>query len=102
MPVLRELDPEPYIRMNPDDAAARGLVEGDIAEMFNDRGHAVAKLRVDPAVKPGVATMPKGWQREQFIAGCYQEMTNTSSDPMACNFAYFDALVDVRKYEGGN
>ena len=102
VPVLRELDPEPYIRMNPDDAAARGLVEGDIAEMFNDRGHAVAKLRVDPAVKPGVATMPKGWQREQFIAGCYQEMTNTSSDPMACNFAYFDALVDVRKYEGGN
>ena len=102
VPVLRELDPEPYIRMNPDDAAARGLVEGDIAEMFNDRGHAVAKLRIDPAVKPGVATMPKGWQREQFIAGCYQEMTNTSSDPMACNFAYFDALVDVRKYEGGN
>ena len=60
VPTLRELDPEPYIRMNPDDAAARGLVEGDIAEMYNDRGHAVAKLRIDPAVKPGVATMPKG------------------------------------------
>ena len=100
-PILRELDPEPYIRMNPDDAAARGLKEGDIAEAYNDRGHAVAKLRLDPAVKPGVMTMPKGWQREQFIAGCYQELTNTSSDPMASNFAYFDTLVEVRKYEGG-
>lgn len=100
-PNLRELDPEPYIRMNPDDATARGLKEGDIAEMFNDRGHAVAKLRLDPAVKPGVATMPKGWQRNQFIEGCFQEMTNGTSDPLACNFAFFDALVDVRKYEGG-
>ena len=35
------------------------------------------------------------------IAGCYQELTNTSSDPMASNFAYFDTLVEVRKYEGG-
>ncbi len=100
-PNLRELDPEPYIRLNPDDAAARGIAEGDIAEAYNDRGHAVAKVRLDPAVRPGVLTMPKGWQREQYIAGCYQELTNGTSDPMACNFAYFDALVDVRKYEGG-
>lgn len=102
VPVLKELDPEPYIRLNPDDAAARGIADGDIGEVFNDRGHAVAKVRLDPAVRPGVLTMPKGWQREQFIDGCLQELTNTSSDPMACNFAFFDALVDVRKYEGGN
>lgn len=100
-PVLRELDPEPYIRLNPDDAKARGIAEGDIAEMYNDRGHVVAVVHLDPAVRPGVTTMPKGWQRDQFIAGCYQELTNTSSDPMACNFAYFDTLVEVRKYEGG-
>ena len=102
MPLLRELDPEPYIRMNPEDAADRGLAEGDIAEMYNDRGHAAAKLRLDPALSRGVVTMPKGWQRHQFIDGCFQEMTNTSSDVMACNFAYFDTLVNVRKYEGGN
>jgi len=100
-PVLRELDPQPYIRLNPDDAKARGIAEGDIAEMYNDRGHVVAVVHLDPAVRPGVATMPKGWQRDQFIAGGYQELTNTSSDPMACNFAYFDTLVEVRKYEGG-
>lgn len=102
VPALKELDPEPYIRLNPDDAAERGLIEGDLGEVFNDRGHAVAKVRLDPAVRPGVLTMPKGWQREQFIEGCFQELTNTSSDIMACNFAYFDTLVDVRKYEGGN
>ena len=102
VPALKELDPEPYIRLNPDDAAERGLAESDLGEVFNDRGHAVAKVRLDPAVRPGVLTMPKGWQREQFIEGCFQELTNTSSDIMACNFAYFDTLVDVRKYEGGN
>lgn len=102
VPVLRELDPEPYIRLNPEDAKARNLSEGDTAEVYNDRGHAVAKVVLDPAVQPGVLTMPKGWQREQFIEGCFQELTNTSSDPMACNFAYFDTLVEVRKYKGGN
>lgn len=97
VPMLRELDPEPLAKISRKDAEARGIKTGDIVEVFNDRGKVVLKVEVNDAISPGVLSIPKGWQREQFIEGCFQELTNTTSDPMAVNFAFFDCLVDVRK-----
>lgn len=94
---LRELDPEPLLHLSPEDAAHRGIESGDIAEAFNDRGAVTLKAVVDNACPPGVCAIPKGWQRNQFIEGCYQDLTGAESDPMAVNFAYFDTRVDVRK-----
>lgn len=97
VPMLRELDPEPLAKISREDAKTRGIRTGDIVEVFNDRGKAVLKAEVNDAIPTGVLTIPKGWQREQFIEGCFQELTNTISDPMSINFAYFDCLVDVKK-----
>ena len=94
---LRELDPEPLLHLSPQDAVERGIADGDIAEVFNDRGTVVIKTVIDDACPQGVCHIPKGWQRNQFIEGCYQDLTGAASDPMAVNFAYFDARVDVRK-----
>lgn len=94
---LRELDPEPLLHLSREDAAERGIQDGDIAEAFNDRGAVTIKAIIDDACPPGVCAIPKGWQRNQFIEGCYQDLTGAESDPMAVNFAYFDARVDVRK-----
>lgn len=96
-PMLRELDPEPLAKMSREDAKARGIKTGDIVEVFNDRGRAVVKAEVNDSISTGILSIPKGWQREQFIDGCFQELTNTEVDPMSVNFAYFDCLVDVRK-----
>lgn len=97
VPMLKELDPEPLAKISRKDAEARGIKTGDIVEVFNDRGRVVLKAQVNDAIAPGVISIPKGWQREQFIEGCFQELTNATSDPMAVNFAYFDCLVDVKK-----
>lgn len=97
VPMLKELDPEPLAKISRKDAEARGIKSGDIVEVFNDRGRVVIKAEVNDAIAPGVLSIPKGWQREQFIEGCFQELTNATSDPMAVNFAYFDSLVDVKK-----
>lgn len=99
LPTLREIDPEPYIRMNPQDASDRELGTDDIAEVYNDRGHVVAKVRVDNGVRSGCIAMPKGWQRYQFIEGGYQEITQPKSDVFINNFCYYDALCEVRKFE---
>lgn len=74
-PVLRELDPEPYLRMNPVDAEARGIAEGDYVEAYNDRGHCVCKAKFDMGVRPGMVSSPKGWHRGAYVAGSYQELT---------------------------
>ncbi|AGA70346.1 anaerobic dehydrogenase, typically selenocysteine-containing [Desulfitobacterium dichloroeliminans LMG P-21439] len=97
VPLLRELDPEPLVKISREDAEIRGIKTGDIVEVFNDRGKAVVKAEVNDSISTGVISIPKGWQREQFIEGCFQELTNATSDPMAVNFAYFDCLVDVKK-----
>ncbi|CAL8981290.1 Dimethyl sulfoxide/trimethylamine N-oxide reductase [Rhodoplanes serenus] len=48
------------IRLNPQDAARRGLSDGDIVRVFNDRGACLAGLVIDPDVAPGVAVMATG------------------------------------------
>ena len=48
------------IRMNPQDAAARGLSHGDVVRVFNDRGSCLAGVVVDAAVRPDVVQLPTG------------------------------------------
>lgn len=99
-PILRELDPEPYLRMHPIDAEARGIKEGDYIEAYNDRGHCVCKAKFDMGVRPGMVSSPKGWPRDMYVSGSYQELTNDYLNPMHQNTSFDDTLVEVRKYEG--
>jgi biotin/methionine sulfoxide reductase len=48
------------IRLHPADAAARGLAEGDIVRVFNDRGACLAGVRIEAGLLPGVAVMSTG------------------------------------------
>ncbi len=96
-PWLRELDPEPAVRINPQDAEKRGIKEGDTVEVFNDRGHVVIKAILNEAQRPGIVTVPKGWQKEQFIAGSYQELTNDHVNTSDYNQSFYDVLCEVRK-----
>jgi biotin/methionine sulfoxide reductase len=48
------------ILMNPEDAAARGLAEGDIVRVFNARGACLGGLRLKPDMLRGVAAMATG------------------------------------------
>jgi biotin/methionine sulfoxide reductase len=46
--------------IHPDDAAARGLREGDVVRLFNDRGAILAGVFVTGQVRPGVVQLPTG------------------------------------------
>ncbi|MFI9504171.1 molybdopterin guanine dinucleotide-containing S/N-oxide reductase [Nocardia sp. NPDC052566] len=48
------------VRLHPDDAATRGLADGDLVRIFNDRGSCLAGLVVSDAVRPGVAQLATG------------------------------------------
>src|SRR5262249_27364943 len=51
---LRREMPEPTAEMHPDDAAARGIRDGEWVRVFNDRGSFRARAKVGLTVKPGV------------------------------------------------
>ena len=48
------------LSINPEDAAERGLTDGDVARVFNHRGACLAGVALDAALMPGVAVMATG------------------------------------------
>ena len=48
------------MRIHPDDAAARGIGDGDIVRLFNHRGACLAGAIVSDAVRPGVLQLATG------------------------------------------
>ncbi len=54
------------LRVHPDDAAARGIADGDVVRLVNDRGAALATARVTDEIRAGVVQLPTGawWDPE--------------------------------------
>jgi biotin/methionine sulfoxide reductase len=50
---------EPLL-INPVDAAARALAEGEIVRVFNARGSVLAGVRITDAIRPGVVQLATG------------------------------------------
>ncbi|MCI1479796.1 MAG: molybdopterin-dependent oxidoreductase [Eggerthellaceae bacterium] len=101
-PLLREMEVnEPCVRMNPEDAEARGIEEGDYVKLYNDRGHAVAKAELSAGIRPGVLDIDRGWQASQYKSGCSQDLTSKQISDWSCpNYAYHDCLVQMEKWDG--
>ncbi|WP_294420133.1 molybdopterin-dependent oxidoreductase [uncultured Senegalimassilia sp.] len=97
--LLRELDPEPTVKMNQIDADAREIKTGDYVECYNDRGHCVAKVVINNGIRPGTLVYPKSWQANQHKAGSWSELASSDFDPVAVNQNYFDNLCEMRKWE---
>ena len=62
-----EFQPPPAaVTVHPDDAGARGLVEGDGARVWNDLAAIELVVRVTTDVRPGVVVIPKGlWRKDR-------------------------------------
>ncbi|NLG11308.1 MAG: molybdopterin-dependent oxidoreductase, partial [Coriobacteriaceae bacterium] len=61
IPVLRELNPDALIEINPEDAAELGVASGQWVEIANDFGQAKFKAVISPIVKPGTVQCQHGW-----------------------------------------
>ncbi len=48
------------LSIHPNDAASRGLTDGDVVRLFNDRGACLGGVKVDDSLRPGVVQMSTG------------------------------------------
>ena len=55
--------------MNPQDAASRGVANGDVVRVFNARGSILAGAAVDAGVRPGVLQMSTGAWFDPLVPG---------------------------------
>lgn len=52
---------KPYLEINPVDAISRGVNEGDIVEIFNERGNVRVTAKHSEDIKQGVVFLPMHW-----------------------------------------
>ncbi|MEC4184772.1 molybdopterin-dependent oxidoreductase [Adlercreutzia sp. R21] len=94
---LQELDPEPFVKLSPKDAEARGIAEGDTVRLFNDRGYVVLKAVINNGCRPGVIVIDHGWEKDAFIEGHYSDLTSIETWPRYEGSNYFDCLCEMEK-----
>lgn len=79
---LLEMNPEPVVEISPEDAARRGIAEGELVTVFNDRGRATLKARLTEGLRPGVVNITEGWWLEQFREGSVNHLTHDVINPV--------------------
>ena len=98
------------VRLNPQDAAERGITDGDLVEVYNDRGSVVCAALLTERVRPGVThcygssacyepVRPEPGAPD--LGGCVNLLTSSRflskyAQGMTCN----SCLCQIRKWEG--
>jgi anaerobic selenocysteine-containing dehydrogenase len=92
---------DPSIELADEDARARGLVDGDWVEVYNDRGRFQARVFLSGNVRPGVAVATGIYWNKLVPGGCNVNSTSSSAlSDMGGGATFFDNLVEVRPVSG--
>jgi anaerobic selenocysteine-containing dehydrogenase len=92
--------PEVHLEINPEDAEARGINEGDAIRVFNALGEMRVKVRLSPLIKRGTVAFPKGvWRRNTANGFTSNALTPDTLADLGGGACFNDARVDVQKIE---
>ena len=94
---LRDIEGRPVLEIHPDDALARGIEDGAVVRVFNDRGsyrcHAAVSLRARPGVVNGLGI----WWRKLGLDGTnVNQLTSQALTDMGRAPTFYDCLVEVQ------
>ncbi len=97
---LRATEGEPHLDIHPDDAAARGIADGDLVRVFNRRGELLAKARVSDAPRRGLVVALSIWWKKLASDGRNaNELTSQRLTDMGRAPTFYDVLVQVEKLQ---
>lgn len=86
------LEKGPFVEIDPADAADRGIDEGDLVCITNDRSTLKLPARLSTRLRPGVVAIPWGWWGE---GANVNTLTNDTLTDWGGGVAFFDTLVEV-------
>ena len=93
---LRDIEAEPVLEMHPEDAAARGIVDGAVVRVFNDRGIYHCKARLNQRARAGVVNGLGVWWRKLGLNGTnVNELTSQHLTDLGRAPVFYDCLVEV-------
>ncbi len=95
---LRDTEGEPHLELHADDAATRGIVDGDRVRAWNARGEMLARARVTDRPRRGLVVALSVWWKKLASDGKNaNELTHQRLTDMGRAPAFYDVLVQVEK-----
>jgi anaerobic selenocysteine-containing dehydrogenase len=86
------------LELHPDDAARRGLADGDPVRVWNDRGEVRTAVRLNPDLAPGVALLPKGlWSHNTRSGSTANALAPDTLADLGGGACFNDARVEVER-----
>lgn len=90
--------------INPIDAKAKNINDGDEVKIYNDRGMIIMKCRVTNRILPGVIDIPQGgwWTPDENgidRRGCVNVLTSEKWTPLAFGNAQHTIMVQMEKVQ---
>jgi anaerobic selenocysteine-containing dehydrogenase len=95
---LRDIEAEPVLEIHADDAQHRGIVSGDVVQVFNQRGSYQCKAVVSKRARPGVVNGLGIWWRKLGLNGTnVNEVTSQKLTDLGQGPVFYDCLVEVKR-----
>ncbi|MCW5652893.1 molybdopterin oxidoreductase family protein [Hydrogenophaga sp.] len=93
---LRDIEGEPLLEIHADDAGPRGIQDGQMVRVFNDRGEYRCKASVSRRARQGVVNGLGIWWRKLGPDGTnVNQLTSQRLTDMGRGPVFYDCLVDV-------
>ncbi len=98
LPFARASEKEPRLDIHPEDAAPRGIANGDRVRVCNDRGSYTLKAAVSDRARPGVVVAPSVWWKKLSPDGRNaNDVTSQALADMGGAATFYDCLVEVER-----
>jgi anaerobic selenocysteine-containing dehydrogenase len=93
---LRSIEGQPLVEIHPADAQARGIADGALVRVFNDRGSYRCAASVSERARPGVVNGLGVWWRKLGVDGSnVNELTSQKLTDIGRAPTFYDCLVEV-------
>ena len=95
---FRELEREPHLDMHARDAAERGIADGDMVRVFNERGSQRLRARVNGKPRAGVVVAPSVWWKKYAPdGGNANNLTSQRTSDLGGGATFYDCRVQVER-----
>jgi anaerobic selenocysteine-containing dehydrogenase len=94
---LRDIEGEPLLEMHASDAEARGIQDGAVVKVFNERGDYRCRVSISARARPGVVNGLGIWWRKLGLDGTnVNQLTSQHLTDLGRGPVFYDCLVDVQ------
>ncbi|GAA6121403.1 molybdopterin oxidoreductase family protein [Acidovorax sp. FG27] len=93
---LRHIETQPVLEIHPEDAGPRGIADGALVRVFNDRGSYECHAAVSQRARPGVVNGLGIWWRKFGVNGTnVNELTGQALTDLGAAPTFYDCVVQV-------